>query len=71
MWIAREAQPDVLGSAAILARRVPTATIGDWLELQRVVKHLRESSDTGVRFYPIPIANMRVAVFIDGSPSTA
>eukprot|EP00971_Amphidinium_carterae_P274118 5440307-Amphidinium_carterae.1 len=68
MWIARAARPDVSGSAAI---RVPTATIGDWLELQRVVKHLRESSDTGVRFYPIPTANMRVAVFIDGSPSTA
>eukprot|EP00971_Amphidinium_carterae_P122614 2427689-Amphidinium_carterae.1 len=71
MWIAREARPDVSGSAAILARRVPSATIGDWLELQRVVKHLRETADVGIKFYPIPITDMKVAVFIDGSPSTS
>eukprot|EP00971_Amphidinium_carterae_P170330 3374854-Amphidinium_carterae.1 len=71
MWIAREARPDISGTAAILARRVSTATVADWIELQRAVKHLRESADIGVKFFPIPVTEMRVAVFIDGSPSTA
>eukprot|EP00971_Amphidinium_carterae_P344931 6485618-Amphidinium_carterae.1 len=71
MWIAREARPDVSGTAAILARRVPSATVSDWVELQRAVKHLQETADIGIRFYPIPVSQMRVAVFIDGAPSTA
>eukprot|EP00971_Amphidinium_carterae_P336231 6472477-Amphidinium_carterae.1 len=71
MWVAREARPDVSGTAAILARRVPTATVGDWIELQRCVKHLRETAEVGIRFCPIPVQDMKIAVFIDGSPSTA
>eukprot|EP00971_Amphidinium_carterae_P190069 3772849-Amphidinium_carterae.7 len=61
----------IAGTVAILARRVPSAIVSDWVELQRVVKQLQETAEIGIRFYPIPVSQMRVAVFIDGSPSTA
>lgn len=65
-WVAREGRPDASASASILSGIFPNATLQDALEINNVVKHLKENPVI-LRIHPIPEKDIRHVVISDAS----
>ena len=65
MWVAREARPDILGSASILARRITNATVADIIESNRVTTHLKETRDLGFVYRAVPPSEVTLCIVAD------
>ena len=66
-WCARECRFETLGTAAKLSQVFEKSTVLDLLDLQKTIKHLKETADAGVVCRPIQKAEMVFGHVADGS----
>eukprot|EP00971_Amphidinium_carterae_P294718 5852223-Amphidinium_carterae.4 len=71
MWVAREARPDLAGTAALLVRQLSNPLVKDLVEAQNALEHLHAIKALGLRYFAVHLATASVVAITDFSPSTA
>ena len=67
LWAVRKCRPDAAGPVNLLQRKGSEAEVADLLEINDVIKHLRETADLGIHLRPIPLSDVRVCAHADAS----
>ena len=71
MWLARQNRPDVIGPAALMARRICDATVADIIEMNKVVAHCKGSKDMTLKLPAIKPEDLIWVAIADAANNTA
>ena len=64
-WLSKEGRPDAAGPSSIMSSRLTRLTVEDIVDLNEVVKKLKETPEMAIKIQPL--TNMQLAVVTDAS----
>eukprot|EP00971_Amphidinium_carterae_P349233 6490913-Amphidinium_carterae.1 len=71
LWAARQGRPDALGTATYLSQTKPEEyRLVHLREAAKMVAHLKATSNLELVFPPLPLKDVQLLTFADGSPNT-
>ena len=64
-WLSKEGRPDAAGPSSLMSSRLTRMVVEDLVQLNDVVKNLKESPDLTIKIQPLK--DMQLAVITDAS----